>query len=62
VAARKGSHIAAKEIDKFVVERIHRGKKVSERDSCQFFIDLKIDNSMRISAPIMARYMPWLTA
>src|SRR5260370_4510713 len=58
VAAHRGSHIAAKATDKFVVERIHRDKKVSERDSCQFFIDVKIDNGMRISASVVARHMP----
>jgi len=58
VAARKGPHIVAKESDKFVVERIHHDKKVSERDSWQFFIDGKIDNGMRISARALARHMP----
>ena len=58
VAARKGFHIVAKESDKFVVERIHRDKKVSERDSCQFLIGVKTDNGMRISAPVLARRMP----
>ena len=58
VAARKGSHIAANRTEKFVMERIHRGKKMSLRDSCQFLIDIKTDNNMRISAPSMARHMP----
>jgi hypothetical protein len=52
------SHTEAKSRDEFVVERIRRDKKVPERDSRQFFIAVKLDNHMRISAAVTARHMP----
>jgi hypothetical protein len=42
----------------FILKRISRDKKVSERDSRQFFIAAIPDNRMRISATVMAPHMP----